>query len=76
MGRRGIPKGYRFKPEAEVCRNRIWVKVTDEQYAFLEDMVVEHDISFAHALRICVEIVGDMPLSEYQSAVRKRLWKK
>ena len=75
MGRRGIQKGYKFKPEAEAVRNRIWVKVTDDQYAILEDMVLENDISFAHALRICVEIVGDMPLSEYQSAIRKKIWK-
>ena len=75
MGKRGIPKGYKYKPDAPSFRNRIWSLVTDEQYEFLESMVMEHDISFAHAVRICVEIVGDMPMSEYQSARRKKIWK-
>ena len=75
MGKRGIPKGYKYKPEAECVRNRIWSLVTDDQYEFLESMVVENDISFAHAVRICLDVVADMPLSEYESAVRKYLWK-
>lgn len=75
MGKRGIPKGFKYKPDSPSFRNRIWSLVTDEQYEFLESMVVENDISFAHAVRICLDVVADMPVSEYQAKVRNYLWK-
>ena len=75
MGKRGIPKGFKYKPDAPSFRNRIWSLVTDEQYEFLESMVVENDISFAHAVRICLDVVADLPLGEYQAKVMKYLWK-
>ena len=75
MGKRGVPKGYKYKPDAETVRNRIWAMVTDEQYEFLEAMVMENDITFSHAVRICLDVVADLPLSEYQAKIKKYLWK-
>ena len=75
MGRRGIPKGYKFKPESETVRNRVWTCFDDDLYAFLEDIVTENDVSFAKAVRMCVSIVSNLPLSEYQRAMRSVMWK-
>ena len=76
MGKRGIPKGYKFKPEAETCRNMVWTRFTDEQIEIVEWLVDQFDVSYAQAVRLCVEIVGDMPLSIMHAAVSKKMWKK
>ena len=75
MGLRGMKKGTKLKPVEELHTHHNWTNFTDEQYGFLETISEEYGMTIAKAIRMCVDIVGDMKQSEFERIALSRIWK-
>lgn len=75
MGQRGMKKGTKLKLAEELHPHHNWTNFTDEQYEFLETISEEYGMTIAKVIRMCVDIVGDMKLSEFERIALSKVWK-
>ena len=62
--KRGVKKGYHFKPESERHRKQMQISITNAQFETLCKMTSRYDLYFSTAFRACFEYVCSLSEEE------------